>query len=196
MQVPKQDIHNAILASAKREFAAHGYKKASMRQIATGTGITPGNIYAYFSGKEQLFAAVISPVADRIDALCRLQLPNGQSEPPASAHSLLNLIVQEITQIYLAYRDEFFILLLGSEGSAFADRKSEVIKAAARPIYEYLVREDQTADAHLLAQALSTAVLEGLCVIFRNADDDKTRLAATISDYLQRLFSPEVKLYE
>ncbi|MHB0885767.1 MAG: TetR/AcrR family transcriptional regulator [Bacillota bacterium] len=55
----------AILDAAMKVFAEKGYRGATSRVIATAAGITPGTIYWYFKGKEDLFRAVIrerSPV--------------------------------------------------------------------------------------------------------------------------------------
>ena len=196
MQVPKQDVREAIRAAATREFAANGYKKASMRAIARGAGVTPGNIYAYFSSKEQLFAAVVAPVAAHIDARCRLDFPDGAAgmrHVDIDSPLVLEEVIAAITQVFLAFRSEFFILLHGSEGSPFAGRKAEMIAAAARPVHEYLLRGNHdTGDSALLAEALSAAVIEGLCVIFHAAGADEARLAAAVGEYLRRLFAPGV----
>jgi AcrR family transcriptional regulator len=46
----------AILASARRAFAEHGYDGAGVREIAKGAGVTAMLINRYFGSKEQLFA--------------------------------------------------------------------------------------------------------------------------------------------
>lgn len=48
----------AILASARRTFAEHGYDGAGVREIAKGAGVTAMLINRYFGSKEQLFAEV------------------------------------------------------------------------------------------------------------------------------------------
>ncbi|HEX7663640.1 MAG TPA: TetR family transcriptional regulator [Polyangiaceae bacterium] len=46
----------AILASARRAFAAHGYDGAGVREIAAGAGVTAMLVNRYFGSKEKLFA--------------------------------------------------------------------------------------------------------------------------------------------
>jgi AcrR family transcriptional regulator len=46
----------AILASARRAFAAHGYEGAGVREIAAGAGVTAMLVNRYFGSKEKLFA--------------------------------------------------------------------------------------------------------------------------------------------
>jgi AcrR family transcriptional regulator len=48
----------AILASARKAFAAHGYDGAGVREIAAGAGVTAVLVNRYFGSKEKLFAEV------------------------------------------------------------------------------------------------------------------------------------------
>jgi AcrR family transcriptional regulator len=48
----------AILASARRAFAAKGYDGAGVREIAAGAGVTAMLVNRYFGSKEKLFAEV------------------------------------------------------------------------------------------------------------------------------------------
>src|ERR1700754_1778182 len=48
----------AILASARRAFAASGYDGVGLREIAAGAGVTAMLVNRYFGSKEQLFAEV------------------------------------------------------------------------------------------------------------------------------------------
>ncbi|MBO8189547.1 TetR family transcriptional regulator [Streptomyces sp. DW4-2] len=57
-----------ILASARGEFAEHGYDKVSVRAIARGAGVDAALVHHYFGTKEQVFVAAIegamAPVLD------------------------------------------------------------------------------------------------------------------------------------
>ncbi|OEU93417.1 TetR family transcriptional regulator [Streptomyces oceani] len=48
-----------MLASARAEFAARGYDRASIRGIARGAGVDPALVHHYFGTKEQVFEAAI-----------------------------------------------------------------------------------------------------------------------------------------
>ncbi len=48
-----------ILAAAERLFAAEGFDRVSMPDIAAASGITPGAIYRHFSSKDALFFEVV-----------------------------------------------------------------------------------------------------------------------------------------
>jgi len=57
----------AILASARRAFAAYGYDGAGVREIAAGAGVTAMLVNRYFGSKAKLFAkAVATTMAEPI----------------------------------------------------------------------------------------------------------------------------------
>jgi len=74
-----------LLEIAVRRFAADGYRATSVSAVAREAGLTPAAAYAYFPGKEALFAAAVdadaealiagAPVAVGGDATVRAQLP-------------------------------------------------------------------------------------------------------------------------
>src|SRR5262245_3207960 len=49
----------SILGAAKRTFLASGFGAVSMDTIAREAGVSKATVYAHFSGKEELFGAVI-----------------------------------------------------------------------------------------------------------------------------------------
>ena len=50
-----------IIKSAISEFLKFGYKKASLRNIAKGAGLTTGAFYNYFESKLDLFEVLVAP---------------------------------------------------------------------------------------------------------------------------------------
>lgn len=57
-----------LLELAIRRFAAEGFRRTSVSDIARDAGLTPAAVYAYFAGKEALFeAAVDADAAALID---------------------------------------------------------------------------------------------------------------------------------
>jgi AcrR family transcriptional regulator len=49
----------AILDSARRQFAEHGYDGATIRAIAAGAGVDPALVHHFYGSKERLFAAAM-----------------------------------------------------------------------------------------------------------------------------------------
>jgi len=54
-----EEKRQAILAAAKRLFAAEGFHGTSVADIARETELPVGSIYTYFEGKEEVFRCVI-----------------------------------------------------------------------------------------------------------------------------------------
>lgn len=72
-----------ILGAALKIFAHKGYAGATMEDVAKAVGLSKAALYGYFSGKEQLFAAVIqnAPEFSFLDGLAAGEPPAG--DPPA-----------------------------------------------------------------------------------------------------------------
>lgn len=58
------DRRQAILTAAGEEFAAHGFKGASLNRIIAAAGISKGKFYYYFTDKADLFERVFQRVEE------------------------------------------------------------------------------------------------------------------------------------
>lgn len=56
----------AILRAAFDEFAAHGFRSASLNRIIDAAGISKGSMYYYFDGKEELYTHVARGALGRL----------------------------------------------------------------------------------------------------------------------------------
>ena len=61
-QQRQQRTREALLDAAAEVFASHGYRGASVPAIAQEAGVSTGAIYSNFSGKQELFLAMIERV--------------------------------------------------------------------------------------------------------------------------------------
>ncbi len=75
-QVLKETQRNNILNAAKHEFSENGIKATSMRSIARKANMTVGNLYHYYSSKNDILNAVISPVITQLRSVSSLFLPS------------------------------------------------------------------------------------------------------------------------
>jgi AcrR family transcriptional regulator len=60
VQIKKQKIKNLIDNSALDVFIEKGYRNTKISDIAIKAGISVGNIYRYYKGKEDIFNSIIS----------------------------------------------------------------------------------------------------------------------------------------
>src|SRR5215468_5350712 len=113
MRKPKAPEANraGIVAAALDEFAARGFKGASMDAIAARTHTTRALINYYFGGKEPLYIAVLERVYAEIrEAEAKLDLDH--LEPVAAVRR----IVQFTFDYYLSH--EGFVRLVVAENQA------------------------------------------------------------------------------
>ena len=62
----EKETRELLLASAKQEFLEKGYQGASLRSICKNAGVTTGALYFFFQDKEDLFAAIVEPVLEKL----------------------------------------------------------------------------------------------------------------------------------
>ena len=64
--MPKTDKEtlNKIHEAAEKEFLEKGFQDASLRNIVKTVGVTTGAFYGYYKSKEELFEALVGPVAE------------------------------------------------------------------------------------------------------------------------------------
>src|SRR3954462_4970397 len=124
-----------MVEAAIEEFAARGFKGASMDAIAARTHTTRALINYYFGSKEKLYTAVLERVYAEIrDAEAELDLDH---LPPVDA---VRRIVGFTYDYYLAH--EGFVRLVVAENQARGRhlRKSRAMRTLNRPIIDRLAR--------------------------------------------------------
>ncbi len=183
MQTRKEPVKNKIVKAALEEFLLAGYVNSSMRNIATQSGITVGNIYSYFSSKEDLFDYILRDTVDELQKLFAMQIENNDSLSPES----LTMMAKLVSDVFLKYRIQFLILMDGSAGSKYQDLKETMIRQACDRILSD-ARLSGTAGKGeadpLLAESLSVALIEGLINIFKHSGRNRKKLESLVSDFL------------
>ena len=137
MRKPKAPEANraSMLAAAIDEFAARGFKGASMDAIAARTHTTRALINYYFGSKEKLYIAVLEQVYAEIrEAEGKLDLDH---LAPADA---VRRIVEFTYNYYVEH--EGFVRLVVAENQAKGRhfRKSKAMRTLNRPIIDRLAR--------------------------------------------------------
>jgi TetR/AcrR family transcriptional regulator len=81
----EKEKQNSIINAACEAFGRHGYKKASMKDIAETAGISKSGLFKYFATKENLYRTVFRLASDSIAEADRL----ARAENPADMFSLM-----------------------------------------------------------------------------------------------------------
>jgi len=145
----------AILASARRAFAACGYDGAGVREIAAGAGVTAMLVNRYFGSKEQLFAEVVEETMTQGSLIA-----DGIMDAPHPAQELAAALVK-MTRADAAPLDGFLISFHSASSPAAARIGREKIEA------HHLRTVTQALDGKLAAEraALLLAVISGFQVM-------------------------------
>ena len=99
-----------ILTMAKEHILSKGYTATSIRQIADSVGITPAAIYTHFSGKEEIFTALIEEAAP-IDAVLSF-LETIQAN---DADDLIRSTLQHLINLAISHEDYFRLALIDAQ---------------------------------------------------------------------------------
>src|SRR3954470_2462903 len=137
MRKPKAPEANRarMVAAALEEFAARGFKGASMDAIAARTHTTRALINYYFGSKEKLYIAVLEQVYGEIrDAEVKLDLDH---LPPVEA---VRRIVEFTYGYYLEHQGFVSLVVAENQAKGRHLRKSRAMRTLNRPIIDRLAR--------------------------------------------------------
>ncbi len=172
MAKPDRSIDPRILESAKKEFLAHGFEKASLKVICEEAGVTTGALYKRYRGKEDLFCAV---VADTVAAL-RAFVEKRSAAQACDLSDEVLIDAWKMDESMLAwyrflyqYYDGFVLLISGAAGTRYANFQHDFVEAMTAKTYEYflearkrrLTRVDiSMEEMHILLSAFWTTIYE------------------------------------
>ena len=136
MQILKDNIRSRILDVAKRQFELKGYSKTSMREIAESAGVGVGNIYNYFTNKDDLFREVVRPVLYALEAMLQEHHGiRGEDIMMMRSEEYLKSCIDEYVSLIDKHSALMKILLFHAQGSSlecfrenYTDRSTELVK--------------------------------------------------------------------
>ena len=107
------DRRTRLLISAARGFSAHGFKGASLRDIASDAGVSLTLVDHYFGTKEQLLSAVIA----RHHEACKKRMADlraalGAQGPPPSLAKVVHAWVRSEFDLYKSEEGADYLLFL------------------------------------------------------------------------------------
>ncbi|UKS25941.1 TetR/AcrR family transcriptional regulator [Paenibacillus sp. HWE-109] len=189
VQVLKEELRQAILRAAEDEFMQHGYAAASVLHIAKKVGVSVGNLYRYYAGKEALFDSVVNPVFQELEKV----ISTHGSQPPSEAH-IFELIVGAMTDITEKLRIPLLILIDSSKGTKHEDAVLKLHKLMADNVAHHLERyngrQGQEAFTEQAAWPISVSFMQGYFEIIRRhpeTEDCKRMVSQYVSFWYQGL---------
>jgi AcrR family transcriptional regulator len=96
----RAETRERILQAAGEVFTSRGYDGASVDRVAAAAGLTKGAVYSSFSGKDELFFAL---VADRLDQ--RLALVADAADGERDLRQLFDRAEEELAALFTTQRD-------------------------------------------------------------------------------------------
>ena len=162
--------HIKIMAAAKAEFMEFGFEKASMRSIADRCGMTAAGIYRHCTDKEDLFAQMVSPAVERINAwidahVVRYVDAVNQEEPMQWRDSEIDMM----REVVYPNMEEYHLLLAKSQGSQYENFLHDLTERHQNQLLRYMPMlrnqgypawDIDPKELHLLLSAYTTAMFE------------------------------------
>ena len=166
-------IDPRILESAKREFLALGFEKASLKSICEHAQVTTGALYKRYNGKEALFHAVVS---ETVEDLCAVLEEKCYTDPRLLPDQDL-IEAWDMNEDYMLWwfrflydrHDGFVLLLRCAEGTAYSNFQHDWVEKMTEATYEYYQeawrrelcgREIPKEEMHILLSAFWTTIYE------------------------------------
>ncbi|WP_294555499.1 TetR/AcrR family transcriptional regulator [uncultured Bacteroides sp.] len=134
MQYLKGDIQERILNASEEVFLEKGYKDASMREIASRSGVTVSNIYHYFTNKDELFRTILKPVLNDLYAMIYNHDADKMTLEVFIDSESQRASVQEYIELVSEHRDRLRLLLFQAQGSELENFRSEYTDLMTRTI--------------------------------------------------------------
>ena len=185
MQTLKTEVRAAILDAATEEFYLHGFKRASLREIARRADITAGNIYSYFENKQGLLEAVLAPTFETLKKIFQYPVISRETLEP----TLLS-ITKDIEHVFLEDRKCAYILFHQVEGTPYENVRREITNRLSDCIRDEILllrKGDEPLDP-TLADIYAASMMEGILCCFDLCANDRERLHQALTDLLGLFF--------
>jgi len=166
----------SLVVEARRLFGERGYAASSVEEIVRAAGVTKGALYHHFTGKDDLFRAVVEDVKGEVTAVVGQSFLATDDEPDA-----LDTVTRGCLAFIDAHRDPAIqrITILDARSvldpiqrrALDARYEVAVIRGALRRAVRYGVIDPQPLGplAHVIAGALGEA-----CALLAESEDEAT----------------------
>jgi AcrR family transcriptional regulator len=172
MSKPDHSIDPRIMESAKKEFLAYGFEKASLKAICEDAGVTTGALYKRYKGKEDLFCAVVedtvSALDDFVEKRSAAQVCTLSDDMLIKAWEMGESMRIWFRFLY-EYHDGFVLLISCAGGTQYANFQHDLVETMTAKTYEYFMEARKRGlthvdismeEMHILLSAFWTTIYE------------------------------------
>lgn len=195
-QFKKDEVRSKILDAARELFIRTGVEETRISDVARMAGISVGNLYRYFEGKEQLVDAICPP--DLLEAMKKsvVEIMDDASKQKSHAHiSQDELMALKMRFDEILFENQTALLIVASRPSIFASLRGGMVEVLVALVKEQYLncpympladKADETMDWDMEAlQLIYSNLMEMTLDIFRLqcSDDKKRHLLKKINAY-------------
>lgn len=192
----KTASHERIVAAAMREFQEKGYEQASMKAVADAVGMTSAALYRHFANKQDMFAAMVQPAVDALNAWNKMHIAASydilEQENPEHMWDFEADCNDARMVLDVMYRqpEAFHLLLCCSAGTPYESFAHDMVEQATDRMMLFLqdckakgscVREVRRDEMHMLVSAYCAALIQPIEHGYDKADAE--RYLKTIVDF-------------
>ncbi len=187
--------HERILAAAKEEFLDKGFEDSSIRAIAKKAGVTSAALYRHFGSKHDIFAALVEPGLEAIDAWTTdhkarayIDAENGRADQAATRSE-----VDMMREVVFPNRSMFKLLVNCSRGTAYEQFIHNLVERQQADLSQgigwlkekgFKVNDIGEGALHMMMSAYTTALFEPIAHDY--PEEDTMRYYRT----MKRFFLP------
>lgn len=141
MAKPDHSLDPLILESARQEFLAKGFEKASLKEICAKAQVTTGALYKRYKGKEELFQAVVSDTVAALEAVYEQKyiadLSGVSDEALVQAWDMNEAYMMWWFRFLYERHDGFVLLLKCAEGTGYSNFQHDWVEKMTKATYVY-----------------------------------------------------------
>ncbi|QPL05414.1 MULTISPECIES: TetR/AcrR family transcriptional regulator [Actinomyces] len=181
-QVLKAEVRERLVAAAEHVFYVKGFMDARLSDIAAQAGVSTSLVYSYFKNKEDLFAETVQILPLDFDEIGRQE----EELDVGSPYERYAAIADDYMKLLLKHHRAFVIVMDKSQGTAYANSKSEMVTAMQHHIARQLEKKSPKKYPDLLPHVLASNFVEGLLEAARHYQSPEQ--AHELLDWIMRCY--------
>lgn len=118
-----------VIDTARELFVKYGYRKVSMDEIASSSGVTKKTIYTYFKDKEDLFSYFVKEELDKMKNVIDDNIKNNSSFIEVVANNVYQMLLFKKNSLLISTINDEIKLSNDSKGLNFLKMYDDEIKS-------------------------------------------------------------------